>query len=127
VAASPEHRQGAEIWLHRQVGVWYELAALGRDPGSYVRAYARLQNRQIAYQAVRFFWGQMLLIALAIAALAVLVVLLGTGSSTAIVNTTLAIVAAAGVSAAGLSAGRFRRDLNNDLLTKAITILPPRS
>ena len=126
VAASPGHRQGAETWLSRQVGVWYELAALGRDPGSYVRAYARLQNWQIAYQAIRFFWGQMVLIALAIAALAVLVVLLGSGSSTAIVNTVLAVVAAAGVSAAGLSAGRFRRDLNTDLLTKAITTLPPR-
>jgi hypothetical protein len=125
VAASAQWRTAAYPRLFQQVGIWYELAALGRDPDTYVRAYARLRNSRIAIQAIRFFWGQMLLVALGIAALIVLVVLLGSGSSTAVINTALGIVAAAGVSTAGLSAGRFRRDLNIDMLAIAITTAPP--
>ena len=126
VAASSRWRQGAYPTLYEQVSIWYELAALGRDPDTYVKAYARVRNSRIAAQAVRFFWGQMLLITLGITALIVLILLLGSGSSTAVINTVLGIVAAAGVSTAGLSAGRFRRDLNIDMLTNAITKLPPR-
>jgi hypothetical protein len=126
VAASADWRANAGSALYEQISIWYELAALGRDPDTYVRTYQRLRNSRILSQAIRFFWGEMLLIAMGVASLVVLVVLLGSGSGTAVINTILGILAAAGVSTAGLSAGRFRRDLNTDLLTMAITKLPPR-
>jgi hypothetical protein len=127
VAASHDLRVNAGAKLYEQVCIWHELAALGRDPDTYIRAYQRLRNSRILNQAIRFFWGQIVLIAIGVASLVALVVLLGSGSGTAVVNTILSILAAAGVSTAGLSAGRFRRDLNTDLLTAAITKLPPQS
>lgn len=53
-----------------------------------------------------------------------LIILLGSGTGSSIANTLLAILAAAGVSAAGVSAKRFRQDLFTDLTTNAITIVP---
>ena len=124
VADSPDWRQEAVPDLYRQVAIWYELTALGRDPSTYLQAYQRLRRSGIVTKAIRFFWGQLLLIAMGVGALVVLVVLLGSEASTAVINTVLAIVAAVGVSAAGLSAGRFRQDVNIDMLAIVITKVP---
>jgi hypothetical protein len=125
VAADPKWRGIAHEALHRQVRTWYELVVLGRDPLTFVKPYARLRNLRIFARAIGFFRGQLLLIAVGVAALVALFVLLGSGASTAVTNTVLAILAAAGISTAGLSAGRFRQDVNTDMAAIAITTAPP--
>jgi hypothetical protein len=124
VAADPEWRKNAYDALFPQVRVWYELTVLGRDPTTWIRSGAHLSYTWIITKATRTFPGPIALIAVGTAALIALIVLFGSGTGSSIANTLLAIVAAAGVSAGGLSAKRFRQDLFTDLTAVAITTAP---
>ncbi|HEV2375687.1 MAG TPA: hypothetical protein VGS19_26425 [Streptosporangiaceae bacterium] len=126
VASDGLWRQGAEDALYRQVRVWYELAVLGQDPVTLIRPYARLRNFYVTRRALAFFSGRLTLAAAGVAGLIALIVIVGSGAGNAVASTLLAIVAAAGLSTAGLSARRFAKELNADLATVAITVVPPR-
>ena len=75
-------------------------------------------------RVIRYYWGQLALLVLGIAALLALVSRLGSGTGGALVSVVLGIVAAVGVSAGSLSAGRLRQSLNADLAAVAATIAP---
>jgi len=125
VADDPRWRMIAYPALPQQVRVWYELTVLGQDATVLIRPYAHLPYSWIISRAMRNFWGPITLVVAGAAGLVTLIVLLGSGAGSSIANILLAILAAVGVSAGGLSAKRFRQDLNTDLTTIAITKAPP--
>lgn len=79
----------------------------------------------MAWVTIRSFQGRIALALVGVGALIALIVTLGSGADTAITTTMLSILAAAGISTAGVSAGRFRRDLNTDMTAISITTVPP--
>jgi hypothetical protein len=122
VAADRAWRQNADRHLYLQIKRWYGLIVVGRDPMTLVRPYQRV--RGVLPRVIRYYWGQLALLVLGIAALLALVSTLGSGTGGALVSVVLGIVAAVGVSAGGLSAGRLRQSLNADLAAVAATIAP---
>jgi hypothetical protein len=126
VAASPGWRLEAHpAAMYQQMRRWHELVMTGLDPMIFVRPYERLRNFSLITLAVRFFWPQLILTIVGAIALVTLVIFLGSGTGSAVVNTVLGILAAAGISTAGLSAGRFRQNVNTDMAALAITTAPP--
>ncbi len=119
------HPNRAAVSLYNQVRRWHELIILERDPTALISPYMRLRNLYVARRAMRFFSGRLILAAFGVAGLIALIIYLGTGTGSVIVNTLLAIVAAAGFSAVGLSARRFTREVNIDLVTIAVQTAPP--
>jgi hypothetical protein len=118
------HTRQAQNVLYEQLSIWYQLA-LGEDPTALIPPYARLRNSYVTKRAVGFFSGRLTLAAIGVTGLIVLIILLGTGTGSLIVNTLLAVLAAAGFSAVGLSARRFTQQVNIDLATLAIIRTPP--
>ena len=125
VAADLRWRSDALPHLYRQVRVWHDLTVSNRDPSTYIKPYARLRTSAVAWVTIRSFQGRIALAFMGVGALITLIVTLGTGAGTAITTTVLSILAATGISTAGLSAGRFRRDLNTDMTAVSITRVPP--
>jgi hypothetical protein len=136
VAADPAWR-GADgrAKLFDQYRQWYELIILGRDPTTYVRPYAILRGWKTTARAFRAFWPQLLLAALSAAAVAAVAYFLGTNRGTALLTTALGLFGALGLTAAGVvarakSAGqqllaRLRQDVYSDLVSVAVTVVPP--
>lgn len=124
VAADYEWRDRALPHLYRQVRVWHDLTVSNRDPSTYIKPYARLRTSAVAWVTIRSFRGRIALALVGVGALIALIVTLGSGAGTAITTTVLSILAAAGISTAGISAGRFRKDLNTDMTAVAITTAP---
>ena len=125
VAADPSWRSNALPHLDRQVRIWHDLTVSNRDPSTYIKPYARLPTSAVAWVTIRSFQGRITLGLVGVGALIALIVTLGSGAGTTITTTVLSILAAAGISTAGLSAGRFRRDLNTDMTAISITTAPP--
>jgi hypothetical protein len=124
VAADPRWRSDAHPHLYRQVRIWHDLTVSSRDPGTYIKPYARLPTLAVARVTIRSFQGRIALALVGVGALIALIVTLGSGAGTAVTTTVLSVLAAAGISTAGISAGRFRRDLNTDMTAISITTVP---
>lgn len=90
-----------------------------------INPYAHLPYSNVTARFIRTFRIPITLITIGAGALVALIVLLGSGTGSSIANTVLAILAATGISTAGLSVKRFRQGLFTDLTTTAITIVPP--
>ncbi len=125
VATDASWRHNALSHLNRQVRIWHDLTVFNRDPSTYIKPYARLRTSAVAWVTIRSFQGRIVLALVGVGALIALIVTLGSGAGTAITTTVLSILAAAGISTAGVSAGRFRRDLNTDMTAISITTVPP--
>jgi hypothetical protein len=118
-------RNNADIALYRQIRNWYELLLFKQDPSTYIKPYAQLRTSAVARVTIGSFRGRIALAIMGIGALIALIVTLGSGAGTAVTSTVLSLLAVVGISTAGVSAGRFRKDLNTDLIAVAITTAPP--
>ncbi len=133
-AASPwfEIPQNA---LYLQVRRWYELVILKQDPTTLIKPYALLRHFRLIRQAARVFGAELALGALSAGALAGLAWALTRPQVAGWISTLLGVVAATGLSAAGLSARlkntalamftRLRQDAYTDLVAVAISTCPP--
>jgi hypothetical protein len=97
---------------------------MGADPAAFIPPFARIRGSHQALRMIRFFASRFILATAGIGALIALIVLLGSGASTSLVNSILGIVAAVGITTASLSAGRLRQDLYIDLIALSITKVP---
>jgi hypothetical protein len=111
--------------LYSQVSIWYQLVILGQDPTTLFPPGVMMRNYHAIARAIRMYMGQLTLAVMGIGGLIALIILLGSGTGGAIVNTLLAILAAAGFSAVGFSARRYTREKNIDLAAAVITKAPP--
>lgn len=139
VAKSAAWRKDAYPVLYPQVRRWYELVLIKQDPTTLIQPYKVLTNYRLVLRTLRGFWFQLLMAALAAAAVAVFAWLLTKPSVSSAVKTLLAALGITGFSVAGLAAKvkndaqamltRLKQDAYTDLITEAITTapLPPRS
>jgi hypothetical protein len=139
VAESPEWRRDAYPRLYDQIRSWYELILIRQDPTTLIKPYQLLRNYRLVWRTIRGFWAQLVLAALAAAAVAVFAWLLTKPGVSSAVKTLLAALGIAGFSVAGVAAKvqneaqamvkRLKQDAYTDLIGLAITTapLPPRS
>jgi hypothetical protein len=119
--------------LYEQMRRWYELLLVDQDPTTLIKPFGMLRNLRSAWNAVRLFLPQLL------GAAASIVVLLGFvwASGTALANTIGVAVGVVGLSLTSLTAKakssaqalttRLREDAYTDLVSIAITVVPPRT
>ena len=141
VAASADWQQEPNAYplLYEQIRRWYELIVLDQDPTTLIQPYHLLKNYRLVWRTLRAFWFQLLLAALAAAAVGVFAWLLTKPHFNSGLKALLATVGLAGFSVAGLAAKvkneaqamltRLKQDTYTDLITESITSapLPPRT
>jgi len=138
LAAEPAWRgdgQVANDALYRQIRRWYELIVLGQDPTTLIQPGGLISSYRTVVAAARLFWQQLVATIVGLAFLVTLVVLLGVGTGTAWEKTVSGILAAAGLSLAGLTGTlknsaqamlkRLRQDTYTDLVAIAVQTAPP--
>ena len=141
VGASTAWQQEDDAYplLYEQIRSWYELIVLDQDPTTLIQPYHLLKNYRLVWRTLRAFWFQLLLAALAAAAVGVFAWLLTKPHFNSGLKALLATVGLAGFSVAGLAAKvkneaqamltRLKQDAYTDLITESITSapLPPRT
>jgi len=137
VAASPDWRNEASAYplLYQQVRRWYGLILLKQNPTTLLKPNQLLKDFRLVWRAFRLFWPQLLLAALAAAALAGFAYLLSTSAVNSAAATVLGALGITGFSVAGLAAKvkndaqaaltRLTQDAYTDLIAVAITTAPP--
>jgi len=137
VAASSEWRNQASAYpaLYQQVRRWYGLILLKQNPTTLIKPNQVLKDIRLVWRAVRLFWPQLLLAALAAAALAGFAYLLSASAVNSAAATVLGALGITGFSVAGLAAKvkndaqaaltRLTQDAYTDLIAVAITTAPP--
>jgi len=137
VAASPDWRNEASAYplLYQQVRRWYGLILLKQNPTTLLKPNQLLKDFRLVWRAFRLFWPQLLLAALASAALAGFAYLLSTSAVNSAAATVLGALGITGFSVAGLAAKvkndaqaaltRLTQDAYTDLIAVAITTAPP--
>ena len=119
--------------LYQQMRRWYGLLLVGQDPTTLVKPFALLRNLRTTWNAIRLFLPQLLFGALSIAALFGLVAAAGTplgktfGVVVGAVGVSLTSLVAKAKSSAQALTTRIREDAYADLVTVAITVVPPRT
>jgi hypothetical protein len=126
--------QAPQNALYLQVRRWYELIILGQDPTTLIKPYMLLRQFRFFRKAAKLFATELALVAASAGALAGLSVVLSQPQVRAWVGAVLGVVAAAGLSAAGISARlknraqalftRLRQDAYTDLIAVAISTCP---
>lgn len=134
VAKFREWRTEAYPQLYNQIRHWYELVVLKQDPTTLTKPYQLLKNYRLVFRTLRAFWFQLLLAALAAAAVGVFAWLLTKPHFSAGIKALLVTVGLAGFSVAGLAARvkneaqalltRLKQDAYTDLITEAIITAP---
>jgi hypothetical protein len=124
-----------DVALYSQIRRWYELIVLGQDPTTLIGPAAVMQNYRTLARVVQLFWPQLLATALGLASLAALLVLFNTRDAAAWAKTLSGVVAAVGLSLAGLTGTlknsaqallkRLRQDAYTDLVALAVQTAPP--
>jgi len=127
--------QVANDALYHQIRRWYELIVLGQDPTTLIEPGGLISSYRTFSQAVRLFWPQLVTTIIGLGFLVTLLVLLGIGSGTAWEKTLSGILAAGGLSLAGLTGTlknsaqamlkRLRQDSYTDLVAMAVQTAPP--
>jgi len=127
--------QVANDALYDQIRRWYELIVLGQDPTTMIEPGRLISGYRTFRQAVKLFWPQLVTTIIGLGFLVTLLVLLGVGSSTAWEKTLSGILAATGLSLAGLTGTlknsaqamlkRLRQDSYTDLVVIAVQTAPP--
>ena len=129
------HPARADVALYNQVRRWYELVVLGQDPTTLIGPAAVIRNYRTLTRAVNLFWPQLLALILSFASLVALLYLVNTSGHYAWAKALTGIVAAIGLSVAGLTGTlknsaqaltkRLRQDAYTDLVAVAVQTAPP--
>ena len=133
-AVAPTWQKAADPELYRQIRRWYELIVMKQDPTTLIKPYQMLRDPRLVWRAARLFWSQLVLAALAAAAVALFAWLLSTSSAKSGITTLLGALGITGFSIAGLTAKlkndaqsmitRVKEDAYTDLIAVAITTTP---
>jgi hypothetical protein len=125
----------ADVALYSQIRRWYELIILGQDPTTLIGPAAVMRNYRTLARALQLFWPQLVATVLGFASLVTLLVLVNTNGSAAWAKTLSGVVAAVGLSLAGLTGTlknsaqallkRLRQDAYTDLVAIAVQTAPP--
>lgn len=121
--------------LYRQTRRWYELIVVGQDPTTLIKPGRHLSSYRIVGRAVRLFWPQLAATMIGLVFLVALILLSVGSTITALEKTVLGILAAGGLSLAGLTGAlknsaqaiskRLRQDTYTDLVAIAVQTAPP--
>ncbi len=127
--------QRAQQALYSQIRRWFELVILGQDPTTLIRPAAGLKNFKTLQRALRLFGPELAATAVGLGFLVALLFLINVGGAAAWVKTLSGILAAVGLSLAGLAATiknsaqallkRLRQDTYTDLVAIAVQTAPP--
>ena len=129
------HPARADAALYNQIRRWYELVVLGQDPTTLIGPAAVIRNYRTLTRAVKLFWPQLLATIVSAASLVALLYLVNTSGHYAWAKALTGIVAAIGLSVAGLTGTlknsaqaltkRLRQDAYTDLVAVAVQTAPP--
>ena len=129
------HPAQADVALYNQIRRWYELVILGQDATTLIGPAAVIRNYRTVARAVKLFWPQLLATILGVGALVTLLYLVNKGGTEAWAKTLSGVVAAVGLSVAGLTGAlknsaqallkRLRQDAYTDLVAVAVQTAPP--
>jgi uncharacterized protein YicC (UPF0701 family) len=129
------HPAQADVALYNQIRRWYELVILGQDPTTLIGPAAVIRNYRTVARAVKLFWPQLLATILGVGALVTLLYLVNKGGTEVWAKTLSGVVAAVGLSVAGLTGAlknsaqallkRLRQDAYTDLVAVAVQTAPP--
>jgi hypothetical protein len=129
------HPDQADVALYSQIRRWYELIILGQDPTTLIGPAAVMRNYRTLARALQLFWPQLLATTFGLAALVTLLFLVNVEGATAWEKTLSGVVAAVGLSLAGLTGTlknsaqallkRLRQDAYTDLVAIAVQTAPP--
>jgi hypothetical protein len=121
--------------LYSQIRRWYELIILRQDPTTLIGPAAVMKNYRTVTRAVQLFWPQLVATFFGVAFLITLLVLVSGDIGTAWEKTLAGILAATGLSLAGLTGTlknsaqallkRLRQDAYTDLVAIAVQTAPP--
>ncbi len=127
--------QVANEALYQQIRRWYELIVLGQDPTTLIEPAGLMSGLQTVTRAVKLFWPELVATIVGLAFLVTLLLLVSAGTGTAWEKTVSGILAAAGLSLAGLTGTlknsaqamlkRLRQDSYTDLVAIAVQTAPP--
>jgi hypothetical protein len=129
------HPAQADVALYNQIRRWYELVIVGQDATTLIGPAAVIRNYRTVARAVKLFWPQLLATILGVGALVTLLYLVNKGGTEAWAKTLSGVVAAVGLSVAGLTGAlknsaqallkRLRQDAYTDLVAVAVQTAPP--
>jgi hypothetical protein len=142
VAKTPEWRgedqdarDAAQQALYHQTRRWYELIVLAQDPTTLIKPYQLMTNYRTVLRAVGLFLPQLVATIAGLGFLGVLLFLLSNNSKVAWAQTLTGVLAAVGLSYAGLTGTvkssaqamltRLRQDGYTDLVILAVQTAPP--
>jgi hypothetical protein len=121
--------------LRQQLTYWHELLVVDVDPETLLKPYAVLRFTKITPKVLRTFAAEIVLAAVGLGGLVILAILTTKVHGIPGWKTLAAVVGVLGISIGGVQAslknasqsliGRLRADLYSDLVTTAISSLPP--
>lgn len=128
-------RSAVHAALNTQVGYWHELVVVGVDPETLLKPYAGLRFTRITPKIARSFAAELIIGTVGLAGLVALALLAVKVQGAAGWKTLAAVAGVLGITIGGVQAtlknatqsllGRLRADLYSDLVTDAVTSLPP--
>jgi hypothetical protein len=137
VAHTPEWRGAgpdAQAALYLQTRRWFELIVLGQDPTTLIKPYQLMTNYRTVVRAFGLFFPQLVATILGLGFLGILLFLVSSNSKVAWAQTLTGVLAAVGLSYAGLTGTlkssaqammtRLRQDAYTDLVTLAVETAP---
>ena len=137
VVATPAWRgpeEQAARALYSQIRRWYELIVLGQDPTTLIGPAAVMRNYRTLARAFQLFWPELIATVFGLGALITLLFLVNVGGAAAWVKTLSGVLAAVGLSLAGLTGTlknsaqaltkRLRQDAYTDLVALAVQTAP---
>jgi hypothetical protein len=134
-AAWHADRQLAASALYSQIRRWYELIILGQDPTTLISPYRLLKGYRTVGRALKLFWPQLVATLVGLGFLVALLVLLTIGGGATWFKTLSGVLAAVGVSLAGITGSvknsaqaalkRLRQDAYTELVALAVLTAPP--
>jgi hypothetical protein len=120
--------------LYTQIRRWYELIVLGQDPTTLIGPAAVMRNYRTLTRAIQLFWPELIATAFGLGALITLLFLVNVGGAAAWAKTLSGVLAAVGLSLAGLTGAlknsaqaltkRLRQDAYTDLVALAVQTAP---
>jgi hypothetical protein len=128
-------QEAAQQALYRQTRRWYELIVLAQDPTTLIEPYKLVFQYRTVLRALGVFWPQLVATIVGLVFLGFLLFLLSSNSTSTWKQSLSGILAAVGLSFAGLTGTlkssalamltRLRQDAYTDLVTLAVQNTPP--
>ncbi len=128
-------QEAARQALYRQTRRWYELIVLAQDPTTLIEPYQLVFQYRTVLRALAAFWPQLVATIVGLVFLGFLLFLLSSNSTSTWKQSLSGILAAVGLSFAGLTGTlkssalamltRLRQDAYTDLVTLAVQTAPP--